>query len=94
MKIDFYYWSFQCPLNNSMIELLREYEDRLEISYHDISKDFQLAENMNMFFSTLTVVNDTHRYFSPLKRVFLDLLCYGKIPIEKPYRPKLGTINL
>lgn len=91
MKIDFYYWSNQCPLNNSMIELLKEYEDKLDIVYHDISKDFILAEKMNMFFPTLTVVNGKYRYFSPLKRNLLDSLCNGQIPIETPYRPRLGT---
>lgn len=93
MKIDFYYWSYQCPLNSSMIELLREYEEKLDIIYHDISKDFMLAQKMNMFFPTLTVVNDKYRYFSPLTRNFLDLICNDYIPIEKPYRPKLGTIR-
>ncbi|SUY45023.1 Uncharacterised protein [Clostridium putrefaciens] len=93
MKIDFYYWSYQCPLNSSMIELLREYEAKLDIIYHDISKDFMLAQKMNMFFPTLTVVNDKYRYFSPLTRNFLDLICNDYIPIEKPYRPKLGTIR-
>ena len=91
MKVDFYYWSYQCPLNNVMIELLREYEDKLEIIYHDISKDFLLAERMNMFFPTLTVVNDEYRYFSPLSSSFLDSLCKGEIPTEEPYRPMLGT---
>lgn len=93
MKVDFYYWSYQCPLNNSMLELLREYEDRLDISYHDISQNFELAQKMNMFFPTLTVVNNIHRYFSPLKKALLDSLCEDKLPIEKPYRPSLGTIE-
>ncbi|MGG7164176.1 hypothetical protein [Clostridium ihumii] len=90
MKIDFYYWSYQCPLNNTMIELLKEYEDKLDIIYHDISKDFILAQKMNMFFPTLTIVNDKHRYFAPVRRKFLNSLCNGEIPIERPYIPKLG----
>lgn len=94
MKVDFYYWSYQCPLNNIMLEILREYEEELEISYHDISNDFALAEEVNMFFPTLTVVNDTHRYFSPIRKSFLDALCRGEVPIEKPYRPSLGTIEV
>lgn len=93
MKLDFYYWSYQCPLNNSMMKLLGEYEDKLQIAYHDVSEDFELAQEMHMFFPTLTVVNDTHRFFSPIKRSFLDLLCSGEIPIEKPYRPTLGIVE-
>lgn len=43
MKVDFYYWSYQCPLNYLMIDLLREHEDKLEIKYHYISNDEDLA---------------------------------------------------
>lgn len=91
MKLDFYYWSFQCPLNNEMIKLLKEYEGQLDISYHDISKNPELAEEMNMFFPTLTVINNRYRYFSPIRKGFLDSLCSGEIPIEKPYKPQIGT---
>lgn len=93
MKVDFYYWSYQCPLNNSMIELLREYEGVLDISYHDISKDFMLAQKMEMFFPTLTVINNKYRYFSPLKRTFLDSLCLGTLPKEDPYISVQGTLE-
>ncbi|MEG2935276.1 MAG: hypothetical protein RR844_02155 [Clostridium sp.] len=92
MKVDFYYWSYQCPLNNSMMKLLKEYEDKLHINYHDISENFELAQRMNMFFPTLTVVNDTYRFFSPIRRSFLNSLYKGEIPIEKPYLPKLGRV--
>lgn len=93
MKLDFYYWSYQCPLNNAMLKLLQEYKDKLDIIYHDISQNFELAQEMNMFFPTLTVINDKHRYFSPVRRNFLDSLCRGQIPKEKPYKPTLGTIE-
>ena len=37
MRIDFYYWSYQCPLNGEMLQLLKEYQDKFDIYYHDIS---------------------------------------------------------
>lgn len=72
MKLDFYYWSYQCPLNNEMLKLLEEYKGSLDINIYDISEKQILAKEQHMFFPTLIVVNGTNRYFSPLKRQFLD----------------------
>ncbi len=36
MKLDFYYFSYQCPLNDDMIRLLNEYKDRIDICLHDM----------------------------------------------------------
>lgn len=91
MRVDFYYWSWQCPLNCEMIELLMEYQDRLDIHLHDISDRPGLAKQMKMYYPTLTVVEERYRFFSPLRRSFLEALCEGNIPDEAPYRPLLGT---
>ncbi|MCH4238881.1 MAG: hypothetical protein LKF71_01205 [Oscillospiraceae bacterium] len=91
MQLDFYFWSYQCPLNGETLRLLQEYRDRLQITLHDISDDAQTAREQRMFFPTLTVVNGTHRFFSPLHRSFLETLCGGTVPEESPYRPPLGT---
>lgn len=90
MKLDFYYWSYQCPLNNTMLNLLQEYKDKLDITCYDIERNSRKAEEMNMFYPTLLVVNQTNRYFSPLRRSFLETLCEGKMPKEMPYIPQLG----
>lgn len=90
MKLDFYYWNYMCPLNHEMIQLLKEYRSQLEISFHDITDNRQLAKEMRMFYPTLTVINETHRHYSPLTRSFLDSLCTGIIPQELPYRPVSG----
>ena len=70
MKLDFYYFSYQCPLNDGMLGLLEGYSDRLEINIHDISGDFQTAKEMDIFFPTLTVLDGRKRYYSPFGRVF------------------------
>lgn len=91
MKVDFYDWGYQCSLHGQMIRLLNRYRDRLEITCLDVSKVSGLARQMGMFFPMLTVVQETRRYFSPLREAFLDALCRGELPEERPYRLKLGT---
>lgn len=89
--IDFYYWSAACPINIELLELLKEYDGRLDIRTYDVSEDFGLAKRMMMFYPTLTVVNGNVRRYSPYGREFLDSVCDGVIPEEKPYLPRLGT---
>lgn len=91
MKLDFYYWSYQCPLNHEMLKLLDEYKHSLKICTHDISMNQQLAKEMCLFFPTLIIVNDTYRYFSPLKRQFLNQLVLGVLPEEEPYIPLISS---
>lgn len=91
VRVDFYYWAAQCPLNTEMLALLQEYAGRLEIHQWDISHAPALAKRLRMFYPTLTVVNGRSRYFSPLRRDFLESLCRGELPAEQPYRPRLGT---
>lgn len=91
MRVDFYYWAAQCPLNAEMLALLQEYAGRLEIHPWEISRAPALAKRLRMFYPTLTVVNGQFRYFSPLRRDFLESLCRGALPVERPYRPRLGT---
>ncbi len=44
MRLDFYYFSYQCPLNENMMGLLEEYRDKIDICLYDISHNFELAE--------------------------------------------------
>ena len=90
MKLDFYYYSYQCPLNDDMIRLLDEYKDKIDICYHDVVNDFQLAKELKMFFPTLVVLNSKKRYYSPLRRTFLEQVAAEKYPEEKPYLPPLS----
>ncbi|MCM1243860.1 MAG: hypothetical protein NC314_13535, partial [Roseburia sp.] len=66
MKIDFYYWNYMCPLNYEMIELLKKYRAQLEIHFHDITNNKQLAKQLRIFYPTLAVINDTYRHYSPI----------------------------
>lgn len=90
MKIDFYYWNYMCPLNHEMIELLKKYQEKIEIYFHDITGNKKLAIQLRIFFPTLTIINDTYRHYSPLTAAFLDSLCEGIILEDVPYTPKLG----
>ena len=51
MKIDFYYWNYMCPLNHEMIELLKKYQEKIEIYFHDITENKKLAIQLRIFFS-------------------------------------------
>lgn len=85
MKIDFYYWDIQCPINNEMIKLLKKYDKDFEISLYNIKDDFKIAVEQKMFYPTLTVVDGTRRYFSPLSDKFFDALLNKEYPKEKPF---------
>ena len=63
MKIDFYYYSIQCPLNETMMQLLNKYKDKLEIHFHDISQESALVKELGMFYPTLTILNGQRRYY-------------------------------
>ena len=91
MKIDFYYYSIQCPLNETMVQLLNKYRDKLEIHFHDISQESALAKEMGMFYPTLTILNGQRRYYSPLRSSFLEQAASGIYPDERPYLPMLSS---
>lgn len=92
MKLDFYYFSYQCPLNDNMIRLLDEYRDRIEICMHDFSDDRVIAAQMQLFFPTLTVLDEEKRYYAPLNRTFLEQAAQGKYPQEVPYLPNISAV--
>lgn len=92
MKLDFYYFSYQCPLNDTMIHLLEKYRGSIDIHMYDISTNSTLAKKMNIFFPTLTVLNETRRYYSPLRKDFLEQVAQGIYPEERPYLPVLSEI--
>ena len=89
--VDFYYWSAACPINIEILELLKEYNDQLDIRTYDVSEKPELAKRMGMFYPTLTVVNGIIRRYSPYGKEFLNRVSEGVVPEERPYLPKLGT---
>lgn len=71
MKIDFYYFVNMCPITIEILNLMSEYEDRIDIYMHDIPNDSLGCENNKILFSFLTVLNNTNRYCSPISRKFM-----------------------
>lgn len=90
-SIDFYYWSYQCPLHHELLQLLKEYSDRLPITTYDIAKQPELAVKMQLYFPMLLVVNHEKRYYAPFGVSFLETLCQGILPEQMPYRPIQGN---
>lgn len=85
MKIEFYYWDMQCPVNNKMLKLFEKYSEYFEISLHNIKDDFETSMKQRIFFPTLTVIDDVRRYFSPLTDKFFNDLLNNRYPEEKPF---------
>lgn len=85
MKIEFYYWDMQCPINNEMLRLLEKYSEDFEITLYNVKDNFEIARQQRLFFPTLTVVNGVNRYFSPISDKFFDSLLNNKYPQEKPF---------
>ncbi len=90
--LDFYYWSYQCPIHRETLSLLAEYRNRLAIRTHDVAGDPAAARAVRMFFPALTVTGG-QRYFSPLSRAFLEKLCRGILPDERPDPTRPGTVE-
>ncbi|GAA0722569.1 hypothetical protein GCM10008905_14220 [Clostridium malenominatum] len=90
MKIDFFYWNYQCPINNENIMLLNELKTDFKINYYDISVDPQIAIDNNIYFPFLTVFNNTIRWRGPLKKDIIEKIKKGKEVVETPYMIKLG----
>ncbi len=89
-EIDFYYWGNICPITSEIIELLNKYQDVFKIKLYDITYNFELSKSKSIFYPFLTVINKTHRFYSPISNDFLKNLSLGVIPTERPYRPILG----
>ena len=85
MTLEFYYFSYQCPLNDNMIQLLNDYRNKIDIALYDISDNSLLAKKMNIFFPTLIVLDKKKRYYSPLRKSFLEQVANGIYPQENPF---------
>lgn len=90
MTLEFYYFSYQCPLNDNMIQLLNDYRNKIDIALYDISDNSLLAKKMNIFFPTLIVLDKKKRYYSPLRKSFLEQVANGIYPQENPFLPAIS----
>lgn len=86
MKIDFYYWGIQCPINYETIKLLNKLDSNVfNINFYDITYDKALAKKMNMYFPFLTVFNDYIRWRGPINLQLINKIQNGELVKEKPY---------
>lgn len=93
MQIDFYYWGSMCPISDEIVQTLSRYNTKFDIRFHDITNNFELAKNKNMFFPFLTIVNSEKRYYGPISETFLQTLSVGIMPKETPYQITMGTVE-
>ncbi len=95
MKYDikFYHWGYICPISGEMIELLKKYQHKFDITIVDITNNEEVAKNKGMYYPFLTIVNHKYRFYSPLSEAFFKTLLKGDIPVEKPYHLKLSNIE-
>ena len=91
MKITFYHWNTQCPINHETIQLLNAYEDSIEIEYYDITNNWDLAHDQKMYFPFLTVFDDDKRWFGPLRTEILEMYINGEFIEEIPYVIEQGN---
>lgn len=94
MKLDFYYFSYQCPLNDNMIQLLDDYREKIDIHLYDISNSGSMAAKMNIFFPTLIVLDEERRYYSPLTKAFLEQVARGIYPEELPFLLEISKVTV
>lgn len=86
MKIDYYYWGNQCPINYETLQLLKTLDSNLfNVNFHNITNDKDLAKRMRIFFPFLTVFNDCIRWRSPININIINRMQNGEITNEKPY---------
>lgn len=90
MKIDYYYFNYQCPINNETINLLNNYRNEIEINYYDISKNPEIGIKNNIYFPFLTVFNDEIRWRSPINKSIIEKIKNGEDVVERPYVIKFG----
>lgn len=92
-RIDFYYWGDQCPHNGKMRKLLNmlSKDERYEISMFDISNNFHIAREINIFSPTLLVIDNSLRLHGPISKERIEQIGLGDVPIAKQYKVNIGT---
>lgn len=92
-KIDFYYWGDQCPHNCKMRELLSNFSNdkRCKINLFDISKDYNIAEKLNIFSPNMIIIDNDLRWHGPISIDNLENILNGTIPEAKTYNVKMSN---
>ena len=92
MKVDFYFWGDQCPYSSLLREQLGSLAETgdFAVNFFDISSDYQLAGDLNIYSPNLLIFNDEHRWNGPLTKEHIKTLKQGGIPDRDPYRVEIG----
>ena len=92
-KIDFYYWGDQCPYNHKIRELLNSFscDSRCEINLFDISNDYKIAKDLNIFSPNMIVIDDELRWHGPISTNNLESILNGIIPNIIPYTVEMSN---
>lgn len=92
MKIDFYYWNYQCPYNAHILEILKDFQKEKDyiINLIDVSKDEEKAKEVKMFSPTLLIFNDNIRWNGPISSETIKKIEKGIVPEVRPYKVSLG----
>lgn len=91
MKITFYYWGTQCPVIDETIQLLKKYENIIQIETIDFSESSDIAIAQEIYFPFLTVFGAEQRWFSPLNARVIEAYINGEKIQEQPYVIEQGT---
>lgn len=93
MQLDFYYWGSMCPISDEIIQTLSRYTSNINMCFHDITYNPDLAKDKKIFSPFLTIVDSKKRYYGPISETFLQTLCSGIMPEETPYKITMGTVK-
>ncbi len=85
--IDFYYWGTQCPYNYSNIQILKKIEEDydIQVRYHDLTMNHNLARDLKLFSPTMTVFDAGLRWSGPITYDLLVKYINGEEIKRKPY---------
>jgi len=87
LRIDFYYWGDQCPhnaINRDKLKAIGK-DKGYDILFHDISRDFDLAGELNIYSPNLTVFNREFRWNGPVSLKAIEVFEKGSLPERAPY---------
>ena len=87
MKIDFFFWGDQCPHNLLIRDRLKELRDNdtYNLNLVDISQDFKIAEDLNIYSPNLIIFDDAYRWNGPITIEIIRDFKKGIKPDRKPY---------
>jgi len=91
-KIDFYYWGVQCPYNDMILTLLKNLDvNRFVVNIYDVSMDYKVAKEVNMYSPTLLIFNKSFRWNGPINLDKINSIAEGINPKGQPYMVQISS---